>query len=1352
MANKKRFNIQQQEAIDASVNEDILISAGAGSGKTNTLSERVCEIILGDKVKPSELLVLTFTNNAAHEMKERILSKFPKSEQEKANQLLSSHIQTFDSLYQYLVSRYSIELGIANKLNILDDNLAKTKRSEIIDEIFNDYYKNPAKAERLIRFISKVDMKSDRSAKKNVLFLWDKLDSMGKKEKEDFIVHYDERFYSVSFVESLYHSFLSNIRESLIDVIYEAAFAEYHYDIYCQTDLSLDKAKAAFSSLGFWGKNYDSFSFQETQYAEPLYEAIVSLLKLDDEAFVMKAKTFQEDYAPLLVPRTKGLPKEDKARLEKPWSILKRAIGLKDSLIRPAETLGTIASETDKLLKTKEDVDLLLSLAEEADKRFTEFKKTTNSFSFSDIGDLALSLLTDPKYENAANEIRSRFSYIMVDEYQDTNPAQEAFLESFLKVNKEGKRAHLFVVGDAKQSIYLFRGSVVALFRERQKRYMKGLSERVITMNYNYRSGKLLLDDINYICSHYMRLNHGSIDYKGDQEEHLCYDDEVNLYRLPYEDFGIHRIITPNLPLIGNAECAKRRNEKEAFTILTDIKKKISEGYQVYDRSSGIRPCKASDFAILMRTKSKFGLYEKLFNQNGVKLNKVISTNLREANAVILIESLIKMFQWMSVGGKEDPRHLFASIARSYAYEYSDTRLYQLLHNEGKDSLELVKADELWNELESFVASYKNAPFHDIYLALIRDFHVVDKLYKIGDIEDNISKIESLYCLVLSNESSGNGIENFVNLFANMNRYSLEWSTDTLTKNSDAVDMMTIHASKGLERKIVYMPVSLNAMTKTDHRNAPDFGFSSKKGITFPDLSFDPPLPSSPNNQYVSLYETVATRVYKTDENDPEVDDHVRLFYVALTRAENQVIIVGDDDKKRENLYSMLDEAPHHLTLNDSFIRKKIEEGVIKENDYENFLVLKEAAKNVSLPLSSDASLPLESRKAYERLGKKYYLDIPLQLQNEALFSFARSLYLDYETRLSKEVDEDLYTRVFVAANFPYLLEKYSISSFSTFFLALSEERKNNLIDDIAYGNGVDPTYIAGEDDNELPPNEEEDGGGTGEYLFEDLLSLSEEELKTYIFSFVENLRSEDYQSLQIQIPTKKSDSKDDKEVITEIFVKMFLPALMKAFDDTDWLTYLSYENGEYRDKISFMSEYFSGEVTSKLPCFHDYPVDERKIDFPILYKERASKTISFKDEEIPSASILEKGIHLHRLLELVDIASGDLSFIQDEGEKEIIHRVLSLPIMELAKNGEIYHEYGYYDHLLHSTGYIDLFFKNGDDYFVVDYKTSHLDDPAYVKQLHIYKENVMRLFNVTSERVHLYLISILQGKQKAIL
>ncbi len=117
----------------------------------------------------------------------------------------------------------------------------------------------------------------------------------------------------------------------------------------------------------------------------------------------------------------------------------------------------------------------------------------------------------------------------------------------------------------------------------------------------------------------------------------------------------------------------------------------------------------------------------------------------------------------------------------------------------------------------------------------------------------------------------------------------------------------------------------------------------------------------------------------------------------------------------------------------------------------------------------------------------------------------------------------------------------------------------------------------------------------------------------------------------------------------------------------------------------------------------------------------------------------------------MVDIASGDVSFISDYDERRLIKRVLDLPIMRLAKESIIHTEYQFYDPNAHSTGSIDLLFIHDGKYYIVDYKTSRINDPAYVEQLSVYADNISRIFNVEKAKIHLFLVSIVKGEQKEI-
>ena len=148
---------------DIDETENVLVAAGAGSGKTRTLAEKVFTIIDKGEVKPSELLVLTFTDNAAHEMRERIIQTFKDRGQEDiAEQVASAHIRTFDSFARYLVSSYADVLGISSNVNLANSDVISAKKSVYLDDIFDEYYNDENKYQRLVKTLAKFNIAGER--------------------------------------------------------------------------------------------------------------------------------------------------------------------------------------------------------------------------------------------------------------------------------------------------------------------------------------------------------------------------------------------------------------------------------------------------------------------------------------------------------------------------------------------------------------------------------------------------------------------------------------------------------------------------------------------------------------------------------------------------------------------------------------------------------------------------------------------------------------------------------------------------------------------------------------------------------------------------------------------------------------------------------------------------------------------------------------------------------------------------------------------------------------------------------------------------------------------------------------
>ena len=189
------FNLKQQEALNLGISENALVAAAAGSGKTRVLSTRVFNLINEKKIKPSELLVLTFTNNAAFEMKTRIIDTFNKAKMtDLALEMKSSHIQTFDSFSQYLVNKYSGFLGISDTYSIIDESIIDLKRKIFLDEIIDEYYDKDF--DRIVNVFKKYSSSNDNQIKAIILDIDSKLNKLTDSDKNNYINNYEKLFLS----------------------------------------------------------------------------------------------------------------------------------------------------------------------------------------------------------------------------------------------------------------------------------------------------------------------------------------------------------------------------------------------------------------------------------------------------------------------------------------------------------------------------------------------------------------------------------------------------------------------------------------------------------------------------------------------------------------------------------------------------------------------------------------------------------------------------------------------------------------------------------------------------------------------------------------------------------------------------------------------------------------------------------------------------------------------------------------------------------------------------------------------------------------------------------------------------
>ena len=1317
------FNKEQAQAVNASCDKDILIAAGAGSGKTKTLSTRVERLVKEGLIKPEELLVLTFTNNAAYEMKTRILSLFGK-EDPNYGKMLSSHVQSFDSFNAYLVRLYSGRLRLSPGFSILGTTLAEQRKREEIERVLNDAYLDVSKRGRLVSFMSKLGLKNPAKVGSYILNILKNFDLFTPEKRQQFLLDYAARVYSPDHVKGLYHRVIAQAKASISSILREAFVLDNLSHLLVREvgeEASYEEVLHALDAPYLWTTPLEECSISQDvdapeDFLNDEFSSFLRLLSLGDEEFpcacreILSQKGAQY-FATIYKGKKRGQI-NDCSYHELAFKCLK---GIK-AILADASSLGSYEEERERMGYFQDGIALLLELTCEVNARLDEYRKAHNAFTFADVTALALSLFIEEEYEDIAEELRNRFRYIMVDEYQDTNDFQELFLEGLLKPNKEGTRAHLFCVGDAKQSIYAFRNSNVELFRARQRRYLGGRESDVIAMNKNYRSAELLLDDINYIFSYYMTPRSGGIDYLNVMER-LTYDPDVNLYNVPLDSYGVHRILPPDSFAFTKKSAVLEDYsdmEFEARAILSDIQDKLKAGFPVFERGKGVRPCKLSDFCILMRRKRSVVAYQKLFNEAGIALNNKVSVNLREVNAVMLLQSLFNVIAYILKGEPCDLRHAFASIARSYIYEYDDTTLHRILSGDGDASLshikELIECDPIMLELHRFAHAHEDEPLSMLFASLVSEFHIIDKLCLVGDIEDNVSKIESLYAMILNLEALGKGLCEFVRLFKDINKRALDISSDSVVESSDAVDLMTIHASKGLERKIVYIPSSDNGVSQGSNFDKPPFDFSYEDGLSFPYLYF--PFDNF-DEDTTSSYKTLPLRAKSLSSDDEEAQEHVRLLYVALTRAENAVYVVGRDKGKR-SAYVMYENVPSRLWINPNLL------GLIPSNirqAYEYSLKIPnlEAAK---LEFSQDEP----SQEAYERLRKTYVLERVNKNNIEMAKSSLEAIYDHCVDKLSLRIDDlDLIAKIYASAFFPARYSSDNIHDFLSLHASLNHVQQQE------------------EEDNDEAEEGEE---GEEEASSRQDFRISREDLANKLIQFAKSIIEGDMASALPQIKLSEKDGKDE-ELKKQIMIDALLSSLAKQLLGVSYVCYRSYSAAGYKDEVRVFDALFAHNANKKEPHLAPLSINDEEIVFPRILSKRASKKMS--DEDFVSDIAIERGNRLHRYLELLDFTTFDTSFIPEEKERRIVECALNTELMQQARKAKsVYREYGFYDEENLTTGYIDMFFiDEAGIYHIVDYKSSNIFDEEYDEQLRAYGRNIMRLFKVRAEKLRLHLLSI---------
>ncbi len=813
----------QLDAINLEGN-NILVSAGAGSGKTAVLSERVLRKIK-QGVSVDEMLILTFTNAAAKEMKERIRKILKKSGNiEQMNLVDNSYITTFDSFSLSIVKKYHTILNISKDIGITDASLLEIKKLELIDEIFDNLYKE--KDPDFYELIHNFCLKDDKSLKRQILKLNDQLDM--KYDKANYLSTYIDNYYNSDF----YNKSILKYYEVIEKIIFKIK------EVIKQLNLYLD------------------FDY---------------IIKLEDKlSKLFKANSYNEIVNSLDI-RLPNLPKNQPEEVKK----LKEKITV---YLRDIKNLCMYECEEkikEEIEATKRQVETIIKIIKEFDYKFTNYKYEHNMFDFLDISRMAIDIVSNHK--EIQDELRNRFQEIMIDEYQDTNDLGEYFISLISNNN-------VYMVGDIKQSIYRFRNANPYIFKTKYDEYSKSNSGIKIDLLKNFRSREEVVKNINLLFQDMMsdelgganyKLDHqmvyGNLAYKNEGKTDQYYDTEIYTYEID--------------PKYSKAE-------KEIFIIAEDILKKVKEKFQVFDKDQGIlRDIKYQDFAILIDRSTDFDLYKKIFEYLQIPLTLYKDEELKSEEDLLIIKNLFRLIMLMDKEEeKQEFKYCFLSIGRSFLFRLSDEELFDYINNDTyKDSI-------IYKKLEQAYKYYYDLSPKMFFIKVLEIFNYEENLLKIGNVKLGRIRCEYIYQLLDEFSKTGKDLEDFLEYLNTIYDKDQKVTFSLNSKEVDSVQIMTIHKSKGLEYPICY----LSGLTKEfSFKELNDnILYSNKYGIVTPYF-----------NEYTKP--TIFKNLLKIDTKNEELSEKIRLFYVAVTRAREKLIIVmpkiDDDNVELEKAKSFYD-------------------------------------------------------------------------------------------------------------------------------------------------------------------------------------------------------------------------------------------------------------------------------------------------------------------------------------------------------------------------------------------------------------------------------------------------------------
>lgn len=917
-----KFTPEQQRVIELH-NSNILVSAAAGSGKTAVLVERIIRMIC-DGEHPADidrLLIVTFTNAAAAEMRERIaagitarLETDPGNEhiQKQSALLHNAQITTIDSFSLFLIRNHFNEIGLDPDFRVADEGEIKLLQQEVLAQLLEDAYAGQFVPEAPEQFHACVEYfcpgGRESVLEQHILNLSRYAGSFPwpaewlEERKNDYaagdmeaLVHSDYGQYLTERVNRTVEGCLEKLRE--VKRLCELPDGPYMYGELTEAEI------------------------------EQL-ERLTSCKDLEEQAAKVPTVTFGR------------LPSKKDDSVDPAKRELAKAIrnSVKDTLSDLSEsyfkTPLELAVEQGKACR--EPLRILLDLVLEFDRRLLAAKQERHLIDFSDMEHYALQILlkrekveesggtgtdrTETKYRivpsDVAMEYRQYFQEILIDEYQDSNLVQE-YLLSAISGEEEG-RYNRFMVGDVKQSIYKFRLARPELFLEKYDTYQETGDLCRIDLAKNFRSRIQVVDAVNDVFSRIMSREIGGIAYDDKAalypgagypaQEDPAYGSELLLIRKPEkgerEESGIGEQHAEGAGVLVDYDNVR---QLEALAIAAHIKQ-LKGSLKVMEKSTGeLRPVRYSDMVILLRTTSGWDEeFKKILEQQGIPVYITSKTGYFGA---LEVQELLQFLRVLDNPRQDIPlfgvmQSVFGGFTqeeiaqiRSGGEGHSRKRmtLYEALKEVAQsgrtEDTELsIKANDFLQRIDHYRNLTPYTSIRDLLQRILDDYDYLNYVTALPTGSKRRANVEMLLTKASAFEKTSYfGLFHFIRYMEQLEKYDVDYGeADTLDENADVVRIMSIHKSKGLEFPVVFVSGLSKRFNMQDANQSLIVDMDLGVAVDYVD--------SVRRIKNKTLRRAVLSAKMKEDN----LAEELRVLYVALTRAREKLILTAVLDKADE--------------------------------------------------------------------------------------------------------------------------------------------------------------------------------------------------------------------------------------------------------------------------------------------------------------------------------------------------------------------------------------------------------------------------------------------------------------------